>query len=174
MQQTKTKRVIKWILILLVLPLLIYLLWKNRKKILLPRGLRNKNPGNIKISKDNPWEGEVPHSMNTDGTFEQFYEMQYGVRAMVRLLYGYSGRFKKMTLQEMIHRYAPPIENDTDDYVLKVVEDTGVLPDQPIAPIFKDRSLLKSLIVSMIHHENGRHLPDPKDIDRGIELAKIF
>lgn len=43
---------------------------------MLPRGIRNNNPLNIKIGND--WKGEVP---NTDGTFEQFESMEYGLRA---------------------------------------------------------------------------------------------
>ncbi|MCA9329527.1 hypothetical protein KDA11_02695, partial [Candidatus Saccharibacteria bacterium] len=34
-----------------------------------PRGIRNNNPGNIRIS-NNQWRGKIPVSQNTDGSFE--------------------------------------------------------------------------------------------------------
>ena len=51
----------------------------------LPRGLANKNPLNIKISKIN-WLNKVPENDNTDGTFEQFLNMQSGYLATIQNL----------------------------------------------------------------------------------------
>jgi len=52
------------------------------------RGLRNNNPGNIRIS-DTPWQGKIPKAMNTDKNkaFEQFESLEYGLRALMKNAY---------------------------------------------------------------------------------------
>jgi len=55
------------------------------------RSIRNRNPGNIKLTNI-PWKGKVPNAENTDGVFEQFTDfsgfggMIWGTRAMVKEL----------------------------------------------------------------------------------------
>lgn len=91
------------------------------------RGVRNNNPFNIKISKSS-WLGKK--SVNTDGTFEQFETMCYGLRAGVKLLANYicSGYD---TPRAIISRFAPSSENNTKAY-LDYLESKGLLPDQRI------------------------------------------
>ena len=48
------------------------------------RGIRNKNPFNIKLSH-NSWLGKVSNDKNTDRVFEQFYQMDYGLRTGMHL-----------------------------------------------------------------------------------------
>lgn len=81
------------------------------------RGTRNNNPGNIKYSSLN-WRGKVPKSANTDArnrdgnpTFEQFQSMEYGIRALYRLLVTYVNKYGLRSVSEIIDRYAPPGEN---------------------------------------------------------------
>ena len=50
------------------------------------RGLRNCNPGNIRISTTK-WIGEIQPS--TDKSFKQFKAMPYGYRALIKLLQNY-------------------------------------------------------------------------------------
>ena len=45
-----------------------------------PRGLRNNNPGNLRLSGDR-WKGLRP--VQTDKEFFQFTDMRYGYRAML-------------------------------------------------------------------------------------------
>lgn len=73
------------------------------------RGIRNNNPGNIRISQ-NKWQGKVPTDQNTDGAFEQFSAMKYGIRALYRLLITYLG-YGLQTVDEIIDRYAPSGDN---------------------------------------------------------------
>ena len=80
-----------------------------------PRGMRNNNPGNIKITKEK-WQGKVPEDQNTDGVFEQFVSMEYGIRAALKLLYNYYHRFRLTTIRAIIDRWAPPTENITRNY----------------------------------------------------------
>src|ERR1700741_2538170 len=49
------------------------------------RGLKNNNPGNIHITSQS-WKGKIPKTLNTDGSFEQFTEKHWGVRAMTRII----------------------------------------------------------------------------------------
>lgn len=74
------------------------------------RGTRNNNPGNIKLTSLS-WRGKVPNSKNTDGIFEQFTEMPYGIRALYRLLVTYVNRYKLRSVDSIIDRYAPSGEN---------------------------------------------------------------
>ena len=92
----------------------------------LPRGMRNNNPGNLRIS-NNQWQGKVPVWENTDGEFEQFKEYRYGVRAMIKLIQNYI-RSGDNTLVTIISRYAPATENDTAAYIRAVAGATGFSP----------------------------------------------
>lgn len=73
------------------------------------RGIRNNNPGNIRISTAN-WQGKIPITQNTDGAFEQFVSMGYGIRALYRLLITYFG-YGLNTVDAIIDRYAPAGDN---------------------------------------------------------------
>ena len=50
------------------------------------RGLRNNNPGNLRLSKDK-WKGLRP--VQADKDFFQFVDMQHGYRAMLITLQNY-------------------------------------------------------------------------------------
>lgn len=89
-----------------------------------PRGQRNNNPFNIKISQA-AWRGELLH--NTDGTFEQFKDMYHGIRAGVKLLHNYV-RFGYKTPLQIISRFAPDTENDTNKY-LRFLFEKGYIKD---------------------------------------------
>lgn len=74
------------------------------------RGTRNNNPGNIRISPAK-WKGKVPVDLNTDGAFEQFVSMPYGIRALYRLLITYINKYGLTTVDAIIDRYAPAGDN---------------------------------------------------------------
>lgn len=82
----------------------------QRELLQMKRGTRNNNPGNIKLTSLS-WRGKVPNSENTDGTFEQFREMPYGIRALYRLLVTYVNKYKLRSVDAIIDRYAPSGEN---------------------------------------------------------------
>lgn len=85
------------------------------------RGVRNNNPFNIKISSSN-WLNKLPRKFNTDGVFEQFFEMKYGLRAGIRLLRNYQLRYGIGEIRFFIQRFAPSSENDTKRYINFVCE----------------------------------------------------
>lgn len=118
----------------------------------LPRGMRNNNPGNIRITQT-AWQGKVPNSQNTDGAFEQFQSYKWGIRAMTKLLINYMNNRGLRTLTDIIGTYAPSSENDTDAYVQRVSNETGIHPNAQLNPTY---NTMRALVVSMAKVENGR------------------
>lgn len=84
------------------------------------RGIRNKNPFNIKIS-NNSWLGKVSNAKNTDRVFEQFKQLDYGLRAGMQLLRCYIA-LGFDTPAKIIQRFAPSSENHTSDYLNFVLD----------------------------------------------------
>ena len=91
------------------------------------RGIRNNNPLNIRHSSDK-WEGAA--MTQTDKSFVQFQSMAYGYRAAWKVLDTYCLRFtrerKVFNVRNIIARWAPPSENDTDAYIRTVVSLSGL------------------------------------------------
>lgn len=114
------------------------------------RGLRNRNPGNIRRSKT-CYLGEVTPSR--DAAFKQFETMAWGYRAMFVLLDSYRRRGYG-TLRQMIARYAPPVENHTENYIRCVVTWSGVDADEPLDT--HDRATMLAVVAAMSRMENGR------------------
>lgn len=127
-----------------------------------PRGIRNNNPGNLR-QYNQDWQGET--GTDKDG-FVIFDTMQNGVRAMAITLLNYQMRHGLFTVKEIINRYAPSVENDTDSYIKHVAKSIGVEPDD----IFNIEPYLADMVAVMIKHENGRSIAD-YDLQRGVSAA---
>lgn len=112
------------------------------------RGLRNNNPGNIKIS-GNAWQGKIPPAQNTDGTFEQFTDMAHGLRALDHLLDTYSASGYN-TVDEIIRRFSA---TDQEDYVRNVADALDVHPDDIIT--VADPNTKFALVRAIIKQEQG-------------------
>lgn len=117
----------------------------------LPRGLRNNNPGNLRISNIK-WQGKIPNSQNTDKAFEQFSNLHFGLRAMLTDVANDITVKKLDTLTKLINSYAPPTENDTINYINFVSKSTGLTPNEPIK---LTPSLLQKIVKAKILIENG-------------------
>ena len=91
------------------------------------RGIRNNNPLNIRRSADR-WEGA--RIEQTDKEFVQFESMAYGYRAAWKVLETYWKHFHRArqpyTVPNIIGRWAPPTENDTDAYIRSVLTLTSL------------------------------------------------
>lgn len=131
----------------------------------LPRGLRNNNPGNIRRSQISIWRGQVVPG--TDRQFCQFRTMAWGYRALMRLLRNYQRIYGLVSVRQLIGRYAPASENDTDAYVRFVAGRMGVGPDQPVD--LDDPDMLKAMASAVSRMENGVE-PDPAEVEEGYEL----
>jgi len=116
-----------------------------------PRGLRNNNPGNIRRAKFN-WTGKITWSVSKDKEFEQFHKLWYGVRALIKLLLTYFVKHKLNTVSQIINRWAPDTENNTEAYIASVCVLTGFKKNQVLIP---NTDTLKKLVYAITDHENG-------------------
>ena len=114
------------------------------------RGLRNNNPGNIRIGSFK-YKGEKAKS--SDSAFRQFESVEWGYRAMFVLLHTYATKHNCRTLREMINRYAPPSENFTDGYIRCVANATHLAADEPISTT--DGATMTAIVAAMSAVENG-------------------
>ena len=79
---------------------------------MIPRGIRNNNPLNIRRSKDK-WKGM--RLQQTDPSFVQFESLKWGWRAAFYLLTRtYYHQYRLFTIRAIISKWAPPIENKTE------------------------------------------------------------
>ena len=127
------------------------------------RGIRNNNPGNIRISPI-LWKGEI--LVNTDGAFEQFGTLHEGVRALMVLLTGYMRRGYN-TVEKIIHRYAPATENPTRKYIQYVSRAMGVEANTLLVPT---RDILFRLVDAICIYENGADFIDEDTMERAWTL----
>ena len=138
---------------------------------MLPRGIRNHNPLNIRRSKD-LWNGMA--EVQTDRAFVQFKSLEYGWRAAFYLLTRtYYHKYRLYTIRGIISRWAPPQDhNDTEAYIRNVSRLTGIDPDEPLG-IPSDRPARWMMLgVAMAIQENGTEGIDPFAMLRGWELAR--
>jgi len=122
---------------------------------MIPRGIRNRNPGNIRHSARTVWVGAL--KTKADPSFVTFRSPEYGLRAMMKILRTYYDKYALLTIRMMITRYAPPIENDTESYIAAVAIRSGVGADEVIDDLEK---VIISLAEAIVLHENGN---PPKD-----------
>jgi len=114
------------------------------------RGLRNNNPGNIRLGSFR-YKGEKAESSDT--AFRQFESMEWGYRAMFVLLHTYAKKHGCCTLRQMINRYAPPMENHTDHYIRRVAHTTHLSSDEKISTT--DAATMTAVVAAMSEVENG-------------------
>lgn len=130
-----------------------------------PRGLRNNNPLNIRLSPNNPWQGEVRPSQ--DKEFCQFRTMEHGYRAAMKLLRNYADRYGLRTVRSIISRWAPPGENDTEAYIRAVCRYSGLDANRILN--LHNRQTMTTLVSAMSRVENGREA-DRTQVEAGWEL----
>lgn len=128
------------------------------------RGLRNRNPGNIRRSNTR-YVGEVERP--TDPEFRQFVAVEWGYRAMFVLLYTYRLRYGLNTLRGLIGRWAPPSENRTESYIRFVADRCGLDEEEPIDLL--DAGTMVPVAAAMSEVENGMQAVRA-DVERGWEL----
>lgn len=124
------------------------------------------NPGNIRAG------GETFAGENTPAgnTFKTFVDLQHGYRAMLHILATYSNNGFK-TPRQMITRWAPPSENNTEAYINAVVIQSNVSPDLPLFETYTD-NVVKDFIAAMAHHEQGNNfVVNEQHINEGFLLA---
>ena len=116
----------------------------------LPRGLRNNNPGNIRVTKDK-WQGL--RDKQEDKSFFQFTEIKWGYRALIRTLQIYRKRHGCQTIADFIKRWAPESENNTAGYINRVCKEMQV-PNTYI-PDINDKATMCAFAAAISQVENG-------------------
>lgn len=123
-----------------------------------PRGIRNRNPGNVKRSSSN-WLGKVPHSQSTDPTFEQFTDPKWGLRVIAYLLLVYQRDKGKRTVRALISEPGGWAPSNTDknpaSYANYVANAIGVPVDAYI-DLFARDALLAGMVQAIVQFENGQ------------------
>ena len=137
-----------------------------------PRGIRNNNPLNIRLSSDK-WQGQVlPQRGSGEGAFCVFSEMKYGWRAAFRLLcHTYYGKYKLRTIRDIIYRWAPPNENGTSVYIRSVAERTGINADSVLGDPATHAAQWLMIGMAMAIVENGTTQQDYLSMLKGWEMA---
>ena len=132
----------------------------------LPLGIRNNNPLNIRRGKSR-WQGEaLPQRGSGEGAFVQFSSMEWGIRAAFVLLRTYSIKYKANCIQDIVTRWAPPSENNTEAYIKNVCLWTGFGGLQRLT-----EEDWPALVRAMARQECGAVLEE-EIINRGYELYK--
>ena len=127
------------------------------------RGLRNNNPGNIRLS-GTTYQGEVK---STDSAFKQFKTMTYGYRAMFVLLHTYQRKYGLNTIVAMISRYAPSNENHTEAYIEAVSDWSGVPASGRITSTNGD--VMIPIVAAMSRVENGT-IANMNEVEAGWDM----
>ncbi len=133
----------------------------------LTRAERNHNPGNIRRCGVR-YRGERRPSC--DPAFKEFESDEWGYRAMFVLLESYRRRYGIDTLRAIVTRWAPPIENDTENYIRFVAKRAEVDPDAVLLP--RDVRL-RAIAEAMSRFERG-HEPSPEQLDALDRGWKLF
>jgi hypothetical protein len=130
----------------------------------LPRGYRNRNPGNVDRTNER-WIGMDPDQTG-DPRFIVFVDHEHGIRCVMRLLVTYDEKHNLNTIRGIIGRWAPsngvnpatgkPYTQNTEGYINHVAAMTKLHPDEPLDMLDRDTNL--AITKAIIRHELG----DPK------------
>jgi hypothetical protein len=134
----------------------------------IPRGIRNNNPGNIDRTNIN-WQGMA--ARQDDPRFIVFAAPQWGLRAIAKIIQAYVVKDSCDTFRKVVTRWAPPEENETDDYVADVAARCGVHPDDSVD--VRSLACMSALVKAIVWHENGQQPYTDKQIADGLALAGV-
>lgn len=130
---------------------------------MIPRGIRNNNPLNIRRGSN--WVGLSKHQ--TDPAFCQFDSITYGLRAGLIIIRTYMTKYKLTTIHTIVSRWAPPKENNTDAYVKSV---SSMMKMHALLTFdFSDRGRIVALVSAMCKVETGITI-DQKLIESAYDL----
>lgn len=149
---------------------------KALRRAHLPRGLRNHNPGNIDRHPGVRWQGQADDQRG-DPRFVVFEHPKWGIRAIARILITYQDKRRARdgskidTIREIVERWAPATENDTDAYAAHVAKLTDIGADERL-DVYEFETM-KDLVKAIIVHENGGNPFSDDTVEEGLRLAGI-
>lgn len=88
-------------------------------------GERNNNPLNIRKVPGVHWNGEILPLKGDGGSFVRFESIEWGIRAALKILGTYRDKHAVTSIREIVSRWAPPAENNTEAYIATVCRLTG-------------------------------------------------
>ena len=101
---------------------------KNKPKK--PLTVRLNNPGAIETPSTFKWQGQS--NVQRHSRFCSFDSPEMGARAMIKILATYRRRYKIHTIEDIIHRWAPSVENHTEGYIKRVCQDADIERDSKL------------------------------------------
>jgi hypothetical protein len=130
----------------------------------IPRGIRNNNPGNVRLVPGVHWSGAAQEQ--TDPSFVQFIAPEWGIRAIVRIMRSYE-RQGIHTIHDAINRWAPPNENNSVAYVDAVCAGCR----RTSIEVLSLEDIILPLVKAIILHENGVNPYPDEMVIKGISIA---
>lgn len=120
----------------------------------LPRGIRNNNPLNLRIT-NTPWQGKK--TPNTDGSFEQFESLEMGIRAAMVNIRTMIRRDRLDTIEKLIPRWAPASDgNNENSYIFNVCKKSGIGQTERL--VITNKNQICRLVWAMAFVENGTEI----------------
>jgi len=117
-------------------------------------GIKRNNPGNLRVPGQN--------------AFQTYASPEDGLNAAARNLIAYERKHGINTVSGIVGRWAPANENDTEAYIRKVSERTGILPN---APIDGSEETNASILSAIVKQEQGKQPFTPEQYAQAIKAA---
>lgn len=133
----------------IVTGLLVYYGYFKKKDEDMPRGIRNNNAGNLRATSDN-WKGKTGQD---DKGFIIFSASFFGLRALAKILLNYNRLHGLKTIEQIINRYAPDSENNTNAYAEFISQMLKIEIDVEID--VENENELYKLMQWIVYYENG-------------------
>lgn len=133
------------------------------------RGIRNNNPGNIDYNPINNWHGQLKVDKTIEPRFCRFDSPENGIRALGKLLQTYQSKYCLKTVKDIINRWAPATENNTNAYVKSVEAYTNTKPGAEID--LREHDILKGMVKAIIRHENANYEYPDTILSEGVRRA---
>lgn len=146
-----------------------------------PLGIRNNNPGNIRVNPNIRWNGEVP----SDGPYCIYATPVAGLRALAKTLWTYQNAHGCRTVGDFVKKWAPENENNTQAYITDVVLRLNNILYTHIASVdgivkmlnadsiidINQRPQIDAMMIAIIWHENGCQPYSSAQINAAIKTA---
>lgn len=118
-----------------------------------PVGIRRNNPGNLRRGKNVGYPGVTDRPDTGRGPqFYAFENMAFGMRAMIVLVLSYIVKGQFNTITKLAHKYAPPNENNTAQWIAQVSKRASL---SATAPLTADKDTVKRLVMAIALKEVG-------------------
>ncbi len=133
------------------------------------RGITNNNPGNIRIGQN--WNGQI----GSDGQFVIFKSPEYGIRALGKIIKTYQIKYHLYTISQMISKWSPPNENNTQKYINFVAKKLNVSAIEPLHLFDSNgrhlnEKLLIEFINAIIQSENSSNPYSQQTIQTAVSM----